>query len=104
MLLGRAQLGGLTMHDRRIRIDGRRHRAEVLAVRELERIGVLAVYVDYSRGRHGRVFTCWYRFGSGKRATPHVSVRAQEARIATDGEILVLVPGHRGSDGFMPRS
>lgn len=65
--IGRAQLGAI-LADRRIVIDGRRHRADVIAVSELERLGVLSLYVDYSVGQHGRVFSCWYRFGSGQLA------------------------------------
>jgi hypothetical protein len=68
--LGRAQLDALVTGDRRVVIDGQRHRAEVLAVRELERLGVVTLYCDYSRGRHGRVFVCWYTFGTGVLAMP----------------------------------
>jgi hypothetical protein len=96
VMLGRTQLDALTVADRRIRIDGQRCRAEVLAVRELERLGVLALYVDYSRGRHGRVFTCWYRFGAGVLPTPRDEaadalvlaerrVREGVVRVFTDG-------------------
>ncbi len=64
--LGRAELEALVVGDRRVPIDGRgRHRAEVVAVRELERLGVLSIYVDYSTGHHGRIWTCWYQFGTG---------------------------------------
>lgn len=92
--LGRAQLDALTVGDRRIRIDGKRHRAEVLAVRELERLGVLALYIDYSRGRHGRVFGCWYSFGSGVLPAPREPGAQADARGAprggAGGEALVL--------------
>lgn len=86
VMLGRAQLDALTVVDRRVRIDGRRCRAEVLAVRELERLGVLSLYVDYSRGRHGRVFCCWYVFGTG--VLP--AQRAPQGRHAARGEGRVL--------------
>lgn len=86
VMLGRAQLDALIVADRRVRIDGRRCRAEVLAVRELERLGVLSLYVDYSRGRHGRVFCCWYVFGSGVLPTQ----RAPGGRHAVRGAGLVL--------------
>ncbi len=47
--------------------DGRlaRRRAGVMAVEELIRLRVLTVDTDYSRGRHGRLYSCWYVFGSG---------------------------------------
>lgn len=54
--------------DRRIDIDGdgTRHRAATVALTELERIGVLTLARQYVVGRHGRVWSCWYRFGSGE--------------------------------------
>jgi hypothetical protein len=46
--------------------DGpQRRRAAVMAVEELVRLGVLQLHTDYATGRHGRLYTCWYRFGSG---------------------------------------
>ena len=61
--LGRAQLEGLVVGDRRVPIDGRgRHRAEVVAVRELERPACLCLFCDSLTGHYGRVFNCWYQF------------------------------------------
>jgi hypothetical protein len=53
--------------DRRVDIDGdgTRHRAATVALTELERIGVLTMARQYVVGKHGRVWSCWYRFGSG---------------------------------------
>jgi hypothetical protein len=69
--LGRAQLDALTVSDRRVPVDGAgRHRAEVVAVRELERLGILTLFCDYSTGHHGRIFSCWYQFRSGCVAGP----------------------------------
>ncbi len=61
---------GALVGERRLRVVGpdgvvQRRRAAVVAVEELVRLGVLAVHTDYSTGRHGRLYTCWYRFGSG---------------------------------------
>jgi hypothetical protein len=52
--------------DRRVHDDGKRRRATTLALAELERIGVLTLAHDYRVGRCGRVWSCWYRFGSGE--------------------------------------
>ena len=56
--------------ERRIAVveaDGvtKRRRATVLAMEELVRLGVLTLHTNYSTGRHGRLYTCWYQFGSG---------------------------------------
>lgn len=52
--------------QRRVLENGKRRRASAVALEALETIGVLAVHRDYSVGRHGRQYTCWYRFGSGE--------------------------------------
>jgi len=52
--------------DRRVVVDGRRRRAVVVAIEELVRIGILTEHADYAVGKHGRVYSCWYRFGSGE--------------------------------------
>jgi hypothetical protein len=52
--------------QRRVSENGKRRRASAVAVEALEALGVLAVHRDYSVGRHGRQYTCWYRFGSGE--------------------------------------
>jgi hypothetical protein len=52
--------------DRRIDDDGKRRRATTLALAELERIGVLTMASNYRVGRRGRMWSCWYRFGSGE--------------------------------------
>ena len=56
--------------ERRIQVSGadgrvQRRRATVLAIGELVRLGVLALHTDYSTGRHGRLYTCWYQFSTG---------------------------------------
>lgn len=52
--------------DRRVARPGRRRaRAAVVAIEELERLGVLTLHCDYSTGNHARVWCCWYVFGSG---------------------------------------
>jgi hypothetical protein len=56
--------------DKRITVvaaDGtrQRRRGYVVALEELVRLGVLALHCDYSTGHHGRLYTCWYVFGSG---------------------------------------
>jgi len=57
--------------ERRVRVEGRALRATVMATDELVRLGVLTLHTNYAVGRHGRVFQCWYRFGSGRMAKPH---------------------------------
>lgn len=51
--------------DRRIDDDGKRRRTTTLAIAELERIGVLTLAHNYRVGQRGRVWSCWYQFGSG---------------------------------------
>jgi hypothetical protein len=52
--------------DRRIDDDGKRRRTTTLALAELERLGVLTLAHNYRVGQRGRVWSCWYRFGSGE--------------------------------------
>jgi hypothetical protein len=51
--------------DRRIAEQGQRRRSTTLALAELERIGVLTLAHNYRVGQRGRVWSCWYQFGSG---------------------------------------
>jgi hypothetical protein len=51
--------------DRRIDDDGKRRRTTTLALTELERLGVLTLAHNYRVGQRGRMWSCWYRFGSG---------------------------------------
>ena len=52
--------------DRRIEDDGKRRRTTTLALAELERLGVLTLAHNYRVGQRGRVWSCWYQFGSGE--------------------------------------
>jgi len=53
--------------DRRIvDDDGKRRRATARALAELERLGVLTLSSNYRVGQRGRVWSCWYQFGSGE--------------------------------------
>lgn len=52
--------------ERRVVVEGKRRRAWSVAVEELVRIGVLSLHTGAAPGAHGRVFCCWYRFGSGE--------------------------------------
>src|SRR6185295_15942054 len=54
--------------DRRIELDGdgRRHRVAKVVLTELECLGVLTMASNYRVGQRGRVWCCWYRFGSGE--------------------------------------
>lgn len=56
--------------DRRINDDGKRRRTTTLALAELERLGVLTMAHNYRVGQRGRVWSCWYRFGSGEVPRP----------------------------------
>jgi hypothetical protein len=53
--------------DRRIDDEaGRRRRSTTLALEELERLGVLTMAHNYRVGQRGRMWSCWYQFGSGE--------------------------------------
>jgi len=52
--------------DRRLDDDGKRRRTTTLALAELERLGVLTLAHNYRVGQRGRVWSCWYQFGSGE--------------------------------------
>lgn len=52
--------------DRRVDEDGKRRRTTTLAIAELERLGVLTLAANYRVGQRGRVWSCWYQFGSGE--------------------------------------
>jgi hypothetical protein len=56
--------------ERRMASAGSQRRRATVAVEELVRLGVLTMHTDYAVGSHGRVFQCWYRFGSGELARP----------------------------------
>ena len=51
--------------DRRVDEEGRRRRSSTLAISELERLGILTLAHNYRVGQRGRVWSCWYQFGSG---------------------------------------
>lgn len=52
--------------DRRIvGENGQRRRSTTHALAELERVGVLTMASNYRVGQRGRLWSCWYRFGSG---------------------------------------
>jgi hypothetical protein len=67
--------------DRRVWIDGQRRRAVVVAIEELVRTGILALHTDAAVGSHGRIYHCWYRFGSGElpREVPITAAQWAEA-------------------------
>jgi len=57
--------------DRRIvDEDHKRRRATTRALAELERLGVLTLSSNYRVGQRGRVWSCWYQFGSGELPRP----------------------------------
>jgi hypothetical protein len=81
--------------ERRIDVagDGRRHRATTVALTELERIGVLTLARQYCVGKRGRIWSCWYRFGSGELARPAaVSAATWEERAPFRHASLVPTP------------
>ncbi len=51
--------------DRRLVIDGKSRRRTRVAIEALERLGVLTLAKNYIVGRQGKLFSCWYQFGSG---------------------------------------
>ena len=87
--------------ERRISVveaDGvpKRRRATVLAMEKLVRLGVLALHTNYSTGRHGRLYTCWYQFGSG--ALPKedkAGRRVLAVRSIEEGGLQVVSDGGR---------
>ncbi len=70
--------------DRRVDVDGdgTRRRAVTVAIAELERIGVLTLDRNYRVGKRGRIWSCWYRFGSGELARSVVVPAAKWEEIA----------------------
>jgi hypothetical protein len=52
--------------DRRIvNEEGKRRRATTLALEQLEQLGVITMASEYRVGQRGRLWSCWYQFGSG---------------------------------------
>jgi hypothetical protein len=92
--LSAATLEALVGQRRLTRPDGQRPRASVVAVEELQRLAVLAVHRNYAVGRHGRQFTCWYRFGSGERPPlePDLGV-VLGTRLVAEGALVVVHAG-----------
>jgi hypothetical protein len=89
--LSRMLVEELCGHRRVVGDDGRRRRAAVLAVEDLERLGVLALHSDYSTGRHGRRYTVWYRFGSGQLPEQTSEVLVVGRRLVAEGELVAVV-------------
>jgi hypothetical protein len=79
--------------DRRVDVDGdgTRHRAVTVALTELERLGVLSLARNYRVTKSGRVWSCWYRFGSGELARPAALPAAKWEEI-TPFRSMPLVP------------
>ena len=95
ILLSGAVLDGLCRERRvPIEVDGvvQRRRAVLVARDELVRLGVLALHQDYSTGRHGRLYTCWYRFGSGvlPARCPQTGARVLARRELAEGVIEIV--------------
>jgi hypothetical protein len=88
----------LLLGERRVRVtesDGavRRRRVAVMTIEELTRLGILALHTDYSTGHHGRLFTCWYRFGSGALPAAEDGWRVLASREIEEGRISVIADG-----------
>lgn len=79
--------------DRRVDLDGdgTRRRAATVALTELERIGVLTLARNYCVGKRGRIWSCWYRFGSGEIARS-VALPAAKWEEITPFKSTPLVP------------
>lgn len=94
-----AQILSTLCGERRLlrEVDGvlRRRRATVVAIEELQRLGILALHTNYSTGRHGRLYTCWYRFGSGAlpKAESDGGLRVLAERAIEEGRLQVLSTG-----------
>jgi|GEM_PF-5845058 len=87
--------------ERRVRagVDGvvKRRRATVMAIEELVRIGVIALHTNYSTGNHGKLYTCWYVFGSGQLPAENASGQLVLAhRAIEEGALVALADDERG--------
>jgi hypothetical protein len=67
-----------------------RRRAYVVAVEALVDLGVLALHTDYSTGRHGRRYTCWYQFGTGRVPRADGDRRVLAERDIEEGRLQVV--------------
>ena len=84
--------------ERRVQVieaDGtvRRRRATVIAIEELERLGIVALHTDYSTGHHGRLYTCWYQFGSGALPRREDGKLVLAERVVEEGHLRVMGDG-----------
>jgi hypothetical protein len=87
--------------DRRIQVDTDgvicRRRSYVVAVERLVELGILALHTNYSTGRHGKLYTCWYQFGSGALPADDRGVLVLAERDIEEGRLQVVT-----SDAQMP--
>ena len=93
-----AQILHELLGERRVRVTDaegnvQRRRASVMAIEELTELGILALHTDYSTAHHGRLYTCWYKFGSGAlpRRVDEVLVLAE--RDVEEGRLQVVSNG-----------
>ena len=84
-----ASLATRLLGDRRVKVEGERRRAAVMAVEELARLGVITRHSGHAVGRWGRRWSVWYRFGSGELPAAVTVDRASWERA---GAREVLVP------------
>lgn len=68
----------------------KRRRATVVAVEELVRLGVLVLHQKHLAGRHGRLYTCWYRFGSGRLPRASNGAHVVATRLVDEGRLEAL--------------
>jgi hypothetical protein len=77
--------------DRRLTVDDKRRRTTTMAIEELERLGVLTLAANYRVGKRGRMFSCWYQFGSGVVARGAEVPRAEWEQLGAR-EVSVVFP------------
>jgi hypothetical protein len=78
--------------DRRVNDAGQRRRTTTIAIAELERIGVLTMAHNYCVGQRGRLWSCWYQFGSGALSRPVNMAAAAWEELAPRPSGIALAP------------
>jgi hypothetical protein len=89
--------------DRRIEDDGKRRRTTTLALAELERLGVLTLAHNYRVGQRGRVWSCWYQFGSGEVSHALEMPAKDWAALVPPPSALVTAPALAAAPPTAPR-
>lgn len=88
------ELGDTRLRD----AEGRRRRLSTVLIEELQRLGILTLYRDYSTAKHGREYLCWYVFGSGRLPGRREDGQLVLAvRSVIEGDLAAVSAGEPGS-------